>query len=188
MRSPYVSPEAGDMERYWNVGARTPWQVSEVYPRAPGLFIRAERDATEPNRELLIGQWGLVPWFAKAAKLTYSTNDARFEEITAEASFKHFRQYCKRCIIPAMSFDEPNWETGKNVWWRLRRADGTPWGLAGLWNTWTDKASAEIVESYDAHVECRRAPADEPHAQARSKARTGRAGQAQRSVDRIRGC
>ena len=47
-----------------------------------------------------------------------------------------------------MSFDEPNWETGKNVWWRFRRADGAPWGLAGLWNTWTDKATGEIVESY----------------------------------------
>ena len=47
-----------------------------------------------------------------------------------------------------MSFDEPNWETGKNVWWRFRCADGAPWGLAGLWNTWTDKASGEIVESY----------------------------------------
>ena len=47
-----------------------------------------------------------------------------------------------------ISFDEPNWEGGKNVWWRFRRADGEPWGLAGLWNTWTDKASGEIVESY----------------------------------------
>ena len=27
-------------------------------------------------------------------------------------------------------------------------ADGRAWGLAGLWKTWTDKASGEIVESY----------------------------------------
>jgi putative SOS response-associated peptidase YedK len=144
----YVSPEAGDMERYWHVGASTPWRMSEVYPRAPGPFIRTERDATESKRELVIGQWGLVPWFAKTAKLTYSTNNARFEEIASKASFKHSWQYGKRCIIPAVSFDEPNWETGKNVWWRFNRADGAPWGLAGLWNTWTDKASGEIVESY----------------------------------------
>jgi len=85
-----------------------------------------------------IGQAGLLD----------STNNARFEEITSKASFKHSWQYGKRCIIPAVSFDEPNWESGKNVWWRFRRADGEPWGLAGLWNTWTDKASSEIVESY----------------------------------------
>lgn len=23
-----------------------------------------------------------------------------------------------------------------------------PWGLAGLWNTWTDKETGEVVESY----------------------------------------
>jgi putative SOS response-associated peptidase YedK len=144
----YVSPTAGDMERYWHVGARTPWRGAEVFPRAPGPFIRAQRDAAEPQREVVIGQWGLVPWFAKTAKLAYSTNNARFEEITSKASFKPSWQYGRRCIIPAVSFDEPNWESGKNVWWRFRRADGAPWGLAGLWNTWTDKATGEIVESY----------------------------------------
>jgi putative SOS response-associated peptidase YedK len=136
------------MERFWHVGARTPWRGAEVFPRAPGPFIRAQRDATEPQRELVVGQWGLVPWFAKTAKLSYSTNNARFEEITSKASFKQSWQYGKRCIIPALSFDEPNWETGKNVWWRFRRADGAPWGLAGLWNTWTDKTTGELFESY----------------------------------------
>jgi putative SOS response-associated peptidase YedK len=144
----YVSPEAGDIERYWQLGAGTPWRLSEVYPRAPGPFIRAARKATTAQRELVVGQWGLVPWFAKTAKLAYSTNNARFEEIAAKASFKHSWLDGKRCIIPAVSFDEPNWESGRNVWWRFRRADGAPWGLAGLWNTWTDKASGEIVESY----------------------------------------
>jgi putative SOS response-associated peptidase YedK len=95
-----------------------------------------------------VGVNSLVPWFAKSPKLSYSTNNARYEEITQKASFKQSWQYGKRCIIPATSFDEPNWESGKNVWWRFRRADGAPWGLAGLWNTWTDKSSGEIVESY----------------------------------------
>jgi len=144
----YVSPIAGDIERFWHIGGRNPWRGGEVFPRAPGAFIRAARDAMEPVRELVVGQWGLVPWFAKTAKLTYSTNNARFEEITTKASFKSSWQYGKRCIIPATSFDEPNWESGKNQWWTFRRADGDPWGLAGLWNTWTDKASGEIVESY----------------------------------------
>src|SRR5690606_2728474 len=33
-------------------------------------------------------------------------------------------------------------------WWRFRRPDGRPWGLAGLWNTWTDRATGEVHESY----------------------------------------
>jgi putative SOS response-associated peptidase YedK len=135
------------MERFWEIGRRNPFQWPEViFPRAPGPFIRAASESNE--RELVVGQWGLIPWFAKTAKLSYSTNNARFEEITDKASYKWSWQHGKRCIIPAQSFDEPCWETGKNIWWRFRRADGAPWGLAGLWNTWTDKATGEIVESY----------------------------------------
>ena len=50
--------------------------------------------------------------------------------------------------MPASSFDEPNWESGKNVWWQFRRADGAPWGVAGLWNRWTDPETGETVDSY----------------------------------------
>ena len=135
------------MERYWHIGGRNPWRGGEVFPRAPGPFVRAARNS-EAARELVVGQWGLVPWFAKSAKLTYSTNNARFEEITTKASYKQSWAYGRRCIIPALSFDEPCWESGRNVWWRLRRADGTPWALAGLWNTWTDHGTGEVVESY----------------------------------------
>ena len=136
------------MERYFHLGARNPWRGGEVFPRGQGPFVRAAREAPDAGRELAVGQWGLVPWFAKTPKLTYSTNNARAEELAAKATFKHPWARGQRCIIPAVSFDEPNWESGKNVWWRFRRADGQLWGLAGLWNTWTDKASGEIVESY----------------------------------------
>ncbi|MBP6816980.1 MAG: SOS response-associated peptidase family protein [Burkholderiaceae bacterium] len=143
----YVSPEGGDMERCWHVGARQPWRTADVFQRSPGPFVRPDRENRQ-GRVLVIGQWGLVPWFAETPKLTYSTTNARFEEITTKASFKSSWTYGKRCIIPAVSFDELNWESGKNVWWRFRRADGAPWALAGLWNTGTDKTTGEAAESY----------------------------------------
>lgn len=91
---------------------------------------------------------GLIPWFAKSAHLAYSTNNARSEELAGKASYKAPWVRGQRCIIPALNFDEPCWEIGKNVWWRFSRADGNPWGLAGLWNRWTDPATGEIHESY----------------------------------------
>jgi serine/threonine protein kinase len=53
----YISPEAGDIERHWKVGARQPtgW-VRDVFPRYQGPFIRAARDSTEYQRELVVGQ------------------------------------------------------------------------------------------------------------------------------------
>jgi len=149
----YVAPEEAEVERFWNLTARDQrpklWQgLLTVYPRAPGPFIRRRRDAVGYERELVVGQWGLIPWFAKEPKLKFPTNNARSEELEAKASYKDPWKRGQRCIIPADSFDEPNWESGKNVWWTFRRADRAPWGLAGLWNTWIDKASGEVHESY----------------------------------------
>lgn len=116
-----------------------------------------------------MGQWALIPPWAKKAKLPYNTNNARSEELTEKASFKDAWRRGQRCIIPAMDFDEPCWETGKNVWWRFRRADGQQWALAGLWNTWIDRATGEVHESYtmltinaDAHPLMRRMHKPDP--------------------------
>lgn len=146
----YVSPQEADIERAWHIGARNPvrWWDEVVFPRGRGVFIRRAAHDAGYARELVAGQWGLIPWFAKAVRLPYSTNNARSEELAAKATYKQPWAKGQRCIIPALSFDEPCWESGRNVWWRFHRADGMPWGLAGLWNTWTDRATGEVHESY----------------------------------------
>jgi len=144
----YVSPEAGDIERAWHVGSRNPWRGGEVFPNYEGPFIRAARESAEPERELALGQWSLIPWFAKERKLKYPTSNARSEEMTGKASYKQPWARGQRCIIPASAFFEPCWETGRHIPWRFTRADGELWGLAGLWNIWSDPSSGELVESY----------------------------------------
>lgn len=145
----YISPEARDIEGLWHVGGRTPLRwTRDMYPRYQGPFIRRARESADYERELVVGQWALVPWFAKTAKLTYPTCNARSEELSDKASYKLPWARGQRCIIPAEAFFEPCWETGKHVPWQFRRPDGRPWGLAGLWNIWTDKATGEVVESY----------------------------------------
>jgi putative SOS response-associated peptidase YedK len=146
----YTPPDMATIERAWHIGRQNPphWWDPLLFPRGNGPFIRPARGEGATGKELVVGQWGLIPWFAKASKLPYATNNARSEELTTKASYKHPWARGQRCIIPAVNFDEPCWETGKNVWWRFRRADGQPWGLAGLWNTWIDKATGEVHESY----------------------------------------
>lgn len=135
------------------------WPGGIVGPRKDGLFIRltlpstpaaAGQASSGPGSplELVVGRWGLIPWFADTPNIRYSTNNARSEELATKASFKHAWARGQRCIIPAAWFDEPNWESGKNVWWRFRRADSATWGLAGLWGTWTDRATGEVLQSY----------------------------------------
>jgi len=142
----YVTPSQAEIERDWHIGRQNPprWWELEIHPRSPGPFVRASGG----DRELVLGQWALIPHFAKTARLPYQTNNARIEGLANKASFRQPWLRGQRCIIPAASFDEPCWETGKNVWWRFRRADGAPWGLAGLFNVWTDPATGEVIESY----------------------------------------
>lgn len=149
MRNRYKSREEVEIERQWHVGRAQParWWDQDVFPRGRGAVIR--RAASGPGEcELAAGQWGLIPWFTKSPDLKYSTNNARSEELAHKAAYREPWARGQRCIIPARSFDEPCWETGQCVWWRFRPAAGGLWGLAGLWNTWTNRATCEIHENY----------------------------------------
>ncbi|GAB3653178.1 SOS response-associated peptidase family protein [Ramlibacter alkalitolerans] len=80
-----------------------------------------------------------------------STNNARWDPERREPEARSFWgpwDRGQRCIVPLEDFDEPYWGTGKNIWWRFRRADGAPLAIAGLWNEWTDPATGEVIPSY----------------------------------------
>lgn len=126
-----------------------PWL--RMGPYANGPFVR-------PNSEgrliQVVGQWGMIRPGAPARrefaqdKKPRMTNNARSETMAKLTTFRQAWANGRRCIVPAASFDEPNWETKKNVWWEFRRADRAMWGIAGLWSEWTDPASGEIVPNY----------------------------------------
>lgn len=157
----YISPEDYEIERAWHIGARTPerW-ARDMHPLYKSPFMRRARDVTDFERELVVGQWGLIPSFSpshipqtrpkkgekKGKRL--STVNARLNGIEAKPTFKDAWAKSQRCIIPAASFIEPCWETGVHVPWSFRRADGDLWGLAGLWAPWTDFETGEVWESY----------------------------------------
>jgi len=144
----YTPPDWVQIEREWHIGARNqPQWPLEIFPRSAGPFIRRARNDAGSSRELVVGQWGLIPWFAKEPKLKYPTNNARSEGLAQKPGYMDPWKRGQRCIIPAATFYEPNW-AGENIWWRFARADGAPWGLAGLWNVWTDKTTGESHESY----------------------------------------
>jgi putative SOS response-associated peptidase YedK len=82
----YISPEAGDIERLWHLGGRTPMRwVREVFPGYQGAFIQAARDTAAYEREFIVGQWALIPWFGKERKLKCPTCNARSEELSEKA-------------------------------------------------------------------------------------------------------
>jgi putative SOS response-associated peptidase YedK len=46
------------------------------------------------------------------------------------------------------NFYEPNYISGKAERWKIELASKEPFGIASLWDTWTDPSSGEVVTSF----------------------------------------
>lgn len=79
-------------------------------PTQPVLAVRLDADG---QRELVSLTWGLLPFWAKASKLPYSTINARAETVADKPTYRQpFRK--RRALIPADLFYEWRAEgTGK---------------------------------------------------------------------------
>lgn len=87
-------------------------------------------------------RWGLVPFWAKDPTIGNRMINARAETVDSKPSFKAaFRK--RRCLVVADGFYE--WQGGKGrkqpVYITL--PEGEPMGLAGLWEIWDDRGSAD---------------------------------------------
>jgi len=125
----------------------------EVFPGVAAPFIRRPRefssgDEAVPEREVLVGVFGLLPYWAKDDKLARSTYNARSETVAQKPAFRDAWNRHQHCIIPAEAIWEPDWRSGKNVWTRIRRADDKPLGIAGLWSSWRQPGGAGNLHSF----------------------------------------
>ena len=146
-----------DYKKYFDVLQPTPNQGKlDMWPRYTGTFLRKPpetdpHDEAVPLREALLGRWGVVPWRLKPdpesikKAMARSTFNARVEGIEKNFTFGPAWQRGQRCIVPADAFYEPDWRTGKAVATRFTRADGQPFGIAGLWDVWTEPGKPPLL-------------------------------------------
>jgi putative SOS response-associated peptidase YedK len=119
---------------------------SELRPRyniAPTQEIAAvRRPAAGSGRELALFRWGLIPSWAKDAKLAASMINARAETVAEKPAFRSAFSR-RRCLVLADGYFE--WQkVGKAKqphYYRL--ASGQPFAFAGLWETWRGPAGSE---------------------------------------------
>ena len=105
-------------------------------------------DSETGKRELTIMRWGLIPFFAKDAKIAYSTINARAETVATSPVFREPMKR-RRCLVPATGFYE--WQaldTKSKQPWAIELVEGNLFAFAGLWDRWKDKATGQPLETY----------------------------------------
>jgi len=125
------------------------WSAAPSYNVAPQTMQPVVRTSRETGRrELALMRWGLIPFWAKDAKIGYSTINARAETIASSAIFREAAKR-RRCLVPADAFYE---------WQKLDAKTRQPYAIglrereifafAGLWETWRDKTADRQLETY----------------------------------------
>lgn len=124
--------DAPEVEPHWNI--------------APTQFVPAVRARAGGERRLALLYWGLVPYWAEDKAIGARMINARGETLRDKTSFREaYRK--RRCLVLADGYYE--WQRSGAVKqpYFIHLASGEPFGMAGLWESWRDRASGERLES-----------------------------------------
>lgn len=94
-----------------------------------------------------LARFGLIPGWAKDDKSSRHTHNARSETAAEKPSYRTAWRQRQFGLVLVDNFYEPSYESGKAVRWKIELASGDPFGIACLWDRWTDPASGELVVS-----------------------------------------
>ena len=124
-------------------------RVSRAFlPTWSDACLRVIRDPEKGTRRAGMMRWGLLPRYAKDAKLAYSTFNARADSIDTKPAFRDAWKRGHCCLVVTDGFYE----------WR--KSDKQPFAicvkddltvLAGLWSVWWSPRRREGPDVHDHH-------------------------------------
>jgi putative SOS response-associated peptidase YedK len=114
-----------------------------IAPTQPVAIIKAKVGSS--HRELKTVRWGLIPFWAKDAKMGARFINARSETASDKPAFRAaFRM--RRCLIPADGFYEWKKLEKGSAPYLVVLANRAPFAFAGLWESWKSPGG-ELIES-----------------------------------------
>lgn len=115
--------------------------------KTPSLPIISNNDA----EHIQLFQWGLIPFWVedetKAEKIRFNTFNARDDTIYEKPSYK-FSIKKKRCLVLVDGFYEWRLVKGKKYPYYIKMKNNDAFALAGIWDTWKNKNSDEIKNTF----------------------------------------
>jgi len=111
------------------------------YNIAPTQVVPVIVDRGERKMELL--RWGLIPAWARDEKIGNRLINARAETLLQKPGFRDaYRK--RRCLVPADGFYEWKKTPEGKLPHFVRMKSRRPFGMAGLWETWSKGGGDEI--------------------------------------------
>ena len=92
-------------------------------------------------------RWGLIPFWAKDAKVAFSGINARSETVAEKPMFRAAFQ-ARRCLIPADGFYEWLRKGKLKIPFRFVRPTGGSFVFAGLWESWKPSEAPIAIETF----------------------------------------
>lgn len=96
-------------------------------------------------------RWGLIPFWVKdekqADEIKRMTLNARADTIFQKPSFREPIR-SKRCIIPSTGYFEWRHEGDKKIPYYIFLKDEEIFSMAGVYDSWQDKATGEIINTF----------------------------------------
>ena len=115
--------------------------ADETYPAYAAPIIRR----TAQGNDCRSACFGLIPHWARDAKIARSTYNARSETVAEKPSFRHAWRERQFCLVPMRGFYEPSYESGRAVRWRIERASGEEFCVAGIWESWRAPTAQQVL-------------------------------------------
>jgi putative SOS response-associated peptidase YedK len=117
-----------------------------TFPTGFAPFIRLHESGSG-NKVLDEGTFGLLPGFAKEVSYGRRTYNARSETVHKLPSFREAWAKGWRCIVPVETIYEYSYQSGKAERVAIRRADGKPFAIGGIYRHWTSP-DGELIWSF----------------------------------------
>ena len=121
------------------------------YPKEayPGFLGPVVMKSHQTNRVACgLARFGLIPAWAKDDKISRHTYNARSETVAMKPSYRTAWRKRQFCLVLADNYYEPNYAPGIAVRCGIQVADSNPFGIAGIWDKWTDPDTGEVVVSF----------------------------------------
>lgn len=128
-------PTPSNLPPRYNIAPTDP--VPVVRAIGSGAEAGDGRDAAEePERELVLVRWGLIPAWAKDMSIGARMINARAESLADKPAFRDAFRRC-RCLVVADGFYEWREEgNGRKQPYYIAVAGCAPFAFAGLWEAW----------------------------------------------------